>query len=163
MKKKWWIAPLAIIGALLAECIVFLGITFVEYLMFEGTWGGNSLIDILVNVINIIAYIVFSYFFYYIILPYIFETTGMNYKVVSIILFVLFTFISVIQCLYMSECVYPDFLDYLWCYSLPNALPVPFDFKGVLAVVDIIFIFGINLIRPIFFTVSSYKSVKEKR
>lgn len=162
MKKKWWVIPVTLIGALLAECIVFGLITFAEFLIFEGIWDGNSLTDTLVIVIKIIVYLVLSYFFYYIILPYIFIETGLDYKIISVILFILYTFISVIECWYILECYYWDILDYSAYYSSTDNMLIPFVFKWILMVVNIVLIFAVNFIRPIFFTVSSYKSVKEK-
>ncbi len=163
MKKKWWVAPLAIIGALLAEIVLCYAMIIPVFFFTECKGTGRQIFS---SILNIIVYIIFSYFIYYKILPHICISADLNYKVISFVLFLLFTAMLVFQYYLTTFDNFPASLMWAWNLNFTNYFIFLGDnlkYKHTLFS-DIIFVILLasNFIRPIFFTVSSYKSVKEK-
>lgn len=97
MKIKSFGIIFSVIALLIfVEMVFYNAVIFIEFILFEGSWGGN-IIDAFCLLFNVIFYIMLSVTLYALIFPKIIKSCNLNKNAVIIILFIVCIMISIYE------------------------------------------------------------------
>ena len=150
-RNKWWDIPLSVFGYLAVLAVLYYILFFGEFILFEGSWGGN-IIDFFVMLFNSIVYLACSIIYGYFVLPAITDKIQVSKKTAIFLISVLFIILSVVACILItidsSSDVYHFFYERIIFYWAPITEYVLYYTNQYIAGVCV---FIVNAVAPICF------------